>query len=118
MATLPGAVSEASGDDAGREGSLACLSLLRGRGGSSIFPFPLPSTGGGRLGAWAVGSFIVSDLDFGAVCSGTKASSSTGGVFLFKSSFSDFLERVLFCFATSEKRGIVSARSIDKLVRN
>ena len=61
---------------------------------------------------------MVSDLDFGAAGSGTKASSSAGGVFLFKSSFSDFLERVLLCFATSEKRGIVFARSTDKFVRN
>ena len=72
----------ASGGDAGREGSLACLSLFRGRGGSTTFPFPLPSTGGGRLGAWAVGSLMVSDLDFGAAGSGTKASSSAG-VFFF-----------------------------------
>ena len=75
------AASVASGDDAGREVSLACLSLLRGRGGSTTFPFPLPSTGGGSLRAWAVGSLMVSDLDFGAAGSGTKASSSAGGFF-------------------------------------
>ena len=65
-----------------------------------------------------MGSLMVSDLDFGAAGSGTKASSSAGGVFLFKSSFSDFLECVLFCLAISEKRGIVSAKAIDKFVRN
>ena len=62
------------------------------------------------LGAWTVGSFITNDLDLGAAGSGTKASSSAGGVFLFWSSLSDFLEHVLFCLATSEKRGMVSAK--------
>ena len=108
----------ASGGDAGREGSLACLSLFRGRGGSVSFPFPLPSTGGGNFGAWAVGSFIVRDLDFGAAGSGTKTSSSVGGVFLSKSSLPDFLERGFLCFAISVKRGIVSANAMDKSVRN
>ena len=114
---LPGVVLGTTDDDAGREGSLACLNLFRGRAGSSIFPFPLPSTGGGRLGASAVGSFITSDLDLGEAGSGTKASSSAGGVFLFWSSFSDFLDCGFFCLATSEKRGIVSARSTDKFVK-
>ena len=35
------------------------------------------------LGAWAVGSFMVNDLDLGAAGSGTKASSSAGGGFSF-----------------------------------
>ena len=69
------------------------------------------------LGAWTVGSFITNDLDLGAAGSGTKASSSVGGVFLFLSSFSDFLALDLRCLATSEKRGIVSARSTDKFVK-
>ena len=69
------------------------------------------------LGAWTVGSFITNDLDLGAAGSGTKASSSAGGVFLFWSSFSDLLDRVFFFLATSEKRGIVSARSTDKFVK-
>ena len=69
------------------------------------------------LGAWAVGSFIVNDLDLRAAGSGTKASSSAGGVFLFWSSFSEFLDHGFLCLATSKKRGIVSARSTDKFVK-
>ena len=69
------------------------------------------------LRAWTVGSFRTNDLDLGAAGSGTKASSSVGGVFLFLSSFSDFLALDLHCLAISEKRGIASARSTDKFVK-
>ena len=96
---------------AGRAGgvSLARFSLFRGRGGSSIFPFPLPWAGRGNFGAGAVGSLIVRFLDFGAVDSGTGASSSVGKVFLFESSSADLLARGFFFVASSAKRGIVSA---------
>ena len=110
---FPWLVSGTIVDCTGGVGSLVCLGFLEGRASSSIFPLPLPSTGGGSLGAWAVGSFMVKDLDLGAAGSGTKASSSVDGVFLFLSSFSDFLALDLRCLAISEKRGIVSAKSTD-----
>ena len=69
------------------------------------------------LGAWAVGSFMVKDFDLGAAGSRTKASSYVDGVFLFLSSFSNFLALDLRCLAISEKRGIVSAKSTDSSLK-
>ena len=115
------AVSGTFTNDTGGGMSLIVLGFLGGREGSTNFPFPLPSTGGGKLGAWAVGSFMDNAFCVGILGTAGSlrvASSSAGGVFLFLSSPVFFLARLLVFLASSDNRGMVSAKPMDNMLND